>query len=98
MYQVILVIVTLPTILARVALPRATIPENITDCQISIFQVMDDINELGEFTKEYLTTYQNLLFNQINHPRKKEEYDDFTTNLERKIKFILCNGTHRECR
>ena len=47
MYQVELVIVTLSTIMARVALPRATIPENITDSQISIFQVMDDINKLG---------------------------------------------------
>ena len=64
MYQVILVIVTLSTIMARVALLRATIPENITDGQISIFQVMDDINKLVQFTTEYLPTDHNPFFNQ----------------------------------
>ena len=79
MYQVILVIVTLST----VALPRAIIPENITDSQISTFQVMDDISKLGEFTKEYLPMNHNPFFNQINHPRKEEENDNFTKNLEK---------------
>ena len=79
----IFVIVILSTIMARVALPRATILENVTDGQISIFVVMDDINKLGEFTKEYLPTDQNRFFNQINHPRKEKENDDFATNLEK---------------
>ena len=98
MYQVILVIVTLSTIMARVALPRATILENITDSKISIFRVMDDINKLGGFTKEYLPMDQNPFFNQINCPKKEEENDDFTTNLEKDNEIILRNGTHREGR
>ena len=59
---------------------------------------MDDINKLGEFTKEYLLIDQNLFFSQMNRPRKKEENDDITTNLERDNKIILSNGTHREGR
>ena len=91
-------IVTLSTVIARVALPRVNILENIIDGQIIIFQVMGDINKLGKFTKEYLPTDQNLLSNQNNHPRKKVENDDFATNLERDNKLIISNGTHREGR
>ena len=59
---------------------------------------MDDINEMGEFTKEYIPMDQNPFFNQINHPRQKKDNDDVATNLERDNKFILSNGTNREGR
>ena len=60
--------------------------------------MIDDINKLGEFTKEYLLIDKNPFFNQINYPKKEEENDNFPTNLERDKKFILSNGTHREGR
>ena len=53
---------------------------------------------MGEFTKEYLPMDQNPFFNQINHPKKEEENDDFATNLEKDNKIILRNGTHRQGR
>ena len=77
---------------------RDRIFKNNNDSQISIFKVRDDINELGEFTKEYLPMDQNPFFNQINCSRKKEENYDLATNLERDNKFILSNGTHRKGR
>ena len=71
MYQVIMftIAVSLATVNSGEALAQATLLENLTYSQdISIFQLIDNISKMGEFTKEYIPNDHNLVFAQINHP------------------------------
>ena len=66
-----------------------------TDQDISIFELMDDLVKVTDFTKNHIIKDENPCLTQINQVDEDKQDADFDTNWEDLNQIVLKNGINQ---